>query len=121
MYFVIYDTVRLFQNYSVYEYETEEEAFKKLDEGSRLHGWKGWVSKEVERPATSWLEYPKNKPDDDLDPVWYMVMLENGTVSQACWWGNTWYCFPLWNMVVKYRSNTPDNKDVLSDIGIVNS
>lgn len=51
MYFVILDTVHLFQNYSVDECETEEEAFKKLDEAKRLHGWRGWVAKEVDRKA----------------------------------------------------------------------
>ena len=51
MYFIIYDTVHLWQNYSVDECETEEEAFKKLDEAKRLHGRNGWVAKEVERPT----------------------------------------------------------------------
>ena len=50
MYFVIYDTIHLWQSYSVDECETEEEAFKKLDEAKRLHGWNGWVAKKNRTP-----------------------------------------------------------------------
>jgi rubrerythrin len=59
MYFVIYDTVHLFQNYSVDECETEEEAFNKLDEAKKLHNWSGWVVKEVERPTQALADVSK--------------------------------------------------------------
>lgn len=103
MYFVIFDTVHLFQNYSVDECDTQEEAFKKLDEAKRLHGWRGWVAKEVERPTSEWSEYPKCKPDRD-GPDWYYVALDDGSVMQACWWG-VWYCFPEADRIVKFSTS----------------
>lgn len=46
---------------------------------------------------SEWNKYPETKPpikwEEGVPPSWFLVKMDDGSVEEACWWLDGWYCF----------------------------